>query len=114
MGRTLARAWCASGYQVVLGSSNSSLPAPEISTPVVCSYEDAALASKVIVIASSWQRSMAALKRVAPLIVGKILIDCSNPEPETGFGLLVGHTTSAAESYQAIVPDSPVVKALNH
>ncbi len=46
-------------------------------------------------------------------LVGKTLIDCTNPLKADLSGLEIGHTTSAAERLAALVPDAKVVKAFN-
>jgi hypothetical protein len=46
-------------------------------------------------------------------LVGKTLIDCTNPLKADLSGLEIGHTTSAAEKLAALVPDAKVVKAFN-
>jgi 8-hydroxy-5-deazaflavin:NADPH oxidoreductase len=42
-----------------------------------------------------------------------ILVDIANPISEDFKGLLIGHTTSAAEEIQKFAPKSKVVKAFN-
>jgi len=46
-------------------------------------------------------------------IAGKILVDISNPVTADFKGLVIGHTTSAAEQIQSLAPQSKVVKAFN-
>ena len=46
-------------------------------------------------------------------LAGKIVIDVSNPITADFAGLVVGHTTSAAEELQARAPQAKVVKAFN-
>lgn len=116
MGLALAAAWTRARYRVLVGTA-----VPETffrkganAAVDVYSYEHVAQASELIVIATTWQRSVAALKRVAPYVAGKVVIDCTNPEPESGTGLVIGHSSSAGEVHQAIIPNAYVVKALNH
>ena len=47
--------------------------------------------------------------------VGKVIIDCTNPiaTGPDGMGLARGHTTSGAETLQALLPQAHVVKTLN-
>jgi predicted dinucleotide-binding enzyme len=51
--------------------------------------------------------------RAAGDLTGKILVDISNPITEDFKGLLIGHTTSAAEEIQKLAPGAKVVKAFN-
>jgi 8-hydroxy-5-deazaflavin:NADPH oxidoreductase len=115
MGFALGNAWARAGYQVRIGTATPNAFQNKTDSPFqVCSYEDAAQAADVLVIATTWQRSVAALQRVAPYAKGKVVLDCSNPEPESGTGLVIGHSTSAGEVHQSVIPDAHVVKALNH
>lgn len=51
--------------------------------------------------------------RIAGDLSGKVLVDISNPVTADSKGLLVGHTTSAAEEIQALAPTAKVVKGFN-
>lgn len=46
-------------------------------------------------------------------LTGKVLVDISNPITADFKDLVVGHTSSAAEELQALVPAAHVVKAIN-
>jgi hypothetical protein len=63
-----------------------------------------------------WQclggRAENALKFAGSLL-GKILIDCTNPLKPDYCGLAIGGTTSAAEIVASLAPDAKVVKAFH-
>ncbi len=51
--------------------------------------------------------------RQAERLVGKVVIDISNPISADYKELVIGHTTSAAEELQKLAPQARVVKAFN-
>jgi len=51
--------------------------------------------------------------RVAGDLTGKVVIDITNPLTDDYAGLIVGHSTSAAEEIARAVPGVEVVKAFN-
>lgn len=66
--------------------------------------------AEVVFLATPFQANAAALTAVADEIRGKILIDCTNPVgPHLSHGL--NNVQSGSEMVQALVPDTPVVKA---
>jgi len=44
---------------------------------------------------------------------GKIIIDLINPLTDDALGMLIGHTTSAAEEIAKLLPKAKIVKAFN-
>jgi NADPH-dependent F420 reductase len=68
--------------------------------------------SDVIVLALPYGAIGDALKLAGDLS-GKVLVDISNPVTADFQGLVVGHTTSAAEEIQALAPLTKVVKGFN-
>jgi len=70
-----------------------------------------AIEADAIVLATPADQAQAALSGL-PLI-GKTLIDCTNPLKADLSGLTHGYDTSAAEMIAASVPDAKVVKAFN-
>ena len=78
--------------------------------------EEAAAASEVVVLTVPWEAVQDAVRRAGDL-TGKVLVDATNPVdmgPEgLKKGLLVGHTTSAAEQMAAWTRGARVVKAFN-
>lgn len=73
---------------------------------------EAAAASEVVLLAVPWAQVGDALRQAGSL-AGKILIDCTNPLKSDLSGLVIGHTTSAAEEIARSAPEARVVKAFN-
>jgi predicted dinucleotide-binding enzyme len=73
----------------------------------------AAVASvQVVVLSVPWPAAEKAIRSCGDLS-GKILIDCTNPLSSDLKGLVLGHTTSAAEQVAQWAPKAKVVKAFN-
>jgi 8-hydroxy-5-deazaflavin:NADPH oxidoreductase len=66
----------------------------------------------VVILATPYGAAIDAL-RAAGNLAGKTVIDISNPLTADMSGLIIGHTTSAAEEIQKAVPQARVVKAFN-
>ena len=116
MGMALGRLFSRSGHDVVFGSRSSEralTAAAAVRRASGSSYEGALVGSDLVALALTWGD-------VAPLLSGigvwggRILLDCTNPEPATGRGLLLGHSTSGAEQIAKAASGARVVKALNH
>jgi len=73
---------------------------------------DAARNQDLIVLAVPYGEAVSALKSVGDL-VGKVVIDITNPLTDDYMALTVGHTTSAAEQIAQAVPEVDVVKGFN-
>lgn len=71
-----------------------------------------AAASDVIIVATGYAETAAALKGLGRL-EGKVVVDITNPLTADYTGLTIGHTTSAAEEIARAVPEARVVKAFN-
>jgi len=115
VGATLGRAWLKSGEEVVWGLRNpaepkyATLPKDRLAAP-----RDAAQSADIVVIATPWSATEAAVKSLGDLS-GKILIDCTNPlgmGPQ-GLQLVIGHDTSAGEQVAGWAPGASVFKTLN-
>jgi predicted dinucleotide-binding enzyme len=115
VGATLGRAWLKHGEDVTWGLRNpadpkyASLPNERVKTPA-----EAVKQAEVVVIATPWSATEAAIKSLGSL-AGKIVIDCTNPlgmGPD-GLQLVLGFNTSAGEQVASWTPGASVFKTLN-
>jgi 8-hydroxy-5-deazaflavin:NADPH oxidoreductase len=115
VGATLGQAWLKHGEDVVWGLRNpadpkySALPKERIKPPA-----EAAKTAEVVVIATPWSATEAAVKGLGSL-AGKIVIDCTNPlgmGPD-GLQLVLGFDTSAGEQVASWALGAFVFKSLN-
>lgn len=103
VGSAVAQGWKTAGHDVQQIGRDADTPPTEL-----------AAWADIVVLSVPW----AAVEEVAGAIspaVGKVVIDCTNPiamNPD-GMGLALGHTTSAGERLQALLPGARVVKTLN-
>jgi 8-hydroxy-5-deazaflavin:NADPH oxidoreductase len=99
VGKALGAAWRARGHEVTYGVRNpSDSKYAELSWAHVAKPAEAAAAAEVVVVATPWDATEAAVRGLGDL-GGKVLIDCTNPLGMTadGLGLVVGHDTSGGE-----------------
>jgi 8-hydroxy-5-deazaflavin:NADPH oxidoreductase len=75
------------------------------------SVSEAIAAADIVVLAVPYGAALEAA--ASPSLKGKIIVDISNPVKPDFSGLLIGHTTSAAEEIQAAAKGAKVVKAFN-
>ena len=115
VGATLGRAWLKHGEDVTWGLRNpadpkyASLPKERVKTPA-----EAVKPAEVMVIATPWSATEAAIKSLGSL-AGKTVIDCTNPlgmGPD-GLQLVLGINTSAGEQVASRTPGASVFKTLN-
>jgi len=121
VGIALAKGFAELGYEVVFGTRDAkgtkTLAALEaVPGARAASLREAARAASVAVLALPWSGLQEALLAVgADSLTGKLVIDPSNPldfskgTPE----LAIGHTDSAGELVQRLLPQARVVKAFN-
>jgi NADPH-dependent F420 reductase len=119
LGRRLAMA----GHPVVLGSRSAARalsaaePFAAAELPVSGgSNEDAALGAEVVLVTVPYEGHRDLLDSLAPLLAGKIVVDCVNPlafDDKGAFALEVP-AGSAAEEAALALPDSRVVAAFHH
>jgi predicted dinucleotide-binding enzyme len=117
VGAALAAGWTKKNHKIHLGLRNPEDPKhaalkARLKTAVFEAPAAAAKAASVIVLATPWAQTEAAVRSLGDL-AGKIVIDCTNPLKPDLSGLTHGHTTSAAELIQSWIPQARVVKAFN-
>jgi predicted dinucleotide-binding enzyme len=124
VGRRLADGFIELGYVVKIGSRN---PHQEKITEWMDKHDKAKVSSgnfaeaasfgELDLIATSWAGTVDAIKMAdAKNLVGKVVVDVTNPlDFSKGMPprLAIGHTDSAGETVQRMLPDSKVVKAFN-
>ncbi|MCW2501123.1 MAG: NADPH-dependent reductase [Frankiales bacterium] len=119
-GRGLARRFALAGHTVVLGSRSAEraqaaaegLPA----TVTGAANADAAAQADVVIVAVPWEGHKELLQALAPVLAGKIVVDCVNPlgfDKQGAFALPV-EEGSAAQQAAAVLPESRVVAAFHH
>ena len=116
MGTALGRLFGHVGHDVVFGSRSDArarVAAAAVRRASGSSYEGALVGSDLAVLAAAWQDVDSVLAAVHSW-AGRVLLDCTNPEPVEGRGLLLGHSTSGAEEIARKASGACVVKALNH
>ena len=119
MGGTLGRLWAELGHEVYFGLRDAESVKAQRAFSAVGddagwgTGADAAEFGDAILIAVPWEATQEVLTSIAPKLKGKVLIDCTNPIKPDLSGLVVGHTTSAAEEIARWAPGARVVKAFN-
>lgn len=121
MGRGIATRLRAGGHQITVydvdRDAAQKLAAelgPGAAVSVARAPEDAIGSSDVVVLASWYASNLALATRLGPMLVGKIVVDISNPLNDTYDGLTTPPGTSAAETIRDVLPaDTSVVKAFN-
>jgi NADPH-dependent F420 reductase len=122
VGGTLGKRWAKAGHEVTFGARD---PAEAKVVALVresgpntkaAQVSEAARQAAVVVLSVPWDNVQEALTAAGDLR-GRILIDATNPVPLTPEGLrqglVIGHTTSAAEEIARWTPGARVVKAFN-
>jgi NADPH-dependent F420 reductase len=117
-GRGLARRFGMAGLTVLLGSrtvSRAEEAASGMTGVAGCLNEEAARAD-VVIVAVPWEGHEALLRDLAPLLEGRLVIDCVNP---LAFGKggpwpVAVPEGSAAQQAAALLPHSRVCAAFHH
>src|SRR6266496_1736769 len=115
VGTTLGQAWLKNGQDVIWGLRNPADPKyAALAKERVKAPAEAVKEAEIVVIATPWSTTQAAVKSLGSL-AGKIIIDCTNP---LGMGpndlqLVLGFDTSAGEQIASWAPGAFVIKALN-
>jgi NADPH-dependent F420 reductase len=123
-GRGLARRFAAAGLQVVIGSrsaeraeATASQIGGEIGTEIAgADNEGAAGAGDIVILAVPWEGHRELVEALAPVLAGKVVVDCVNPlgfDKQGAYPLSV-EEGSAAQQAAALLPDSTVVAAFHH
>ena len=126
-GRGLARRFASSGLDVVLGSRDPARAAAAArslgGTPVDGSgtvtgtdNAGAAAAGDLVVVAVPWAGHRRLLVELAPVLAGKVVVDCVNPLGFDAQGAYALHVDegSAVQQAAALLPHSAVVGAFHH
>jgi NADPH-dependent F420 reductase len=119
-GRGLARRFALAGHRVVLGS-RSAERAQEAAAGLEgdvsgAANADAAAEADVVIVAVPWDGHKDLLQALAPVLAGKVVINCVNPlgfDKQGAFALPV-EEGSAAQQCAAVLPESRVVGAFHH
>ncbi|MBB3042420.1 NADPH-dependent F420 reductase [Nocardioides sp. LMS-CY] len=123
-GRGLARRFAAAGLPVVIGSRSAERAAEAASalveavggTVTGADNAGAAEAGDVVVVAVPWDGHGELLKELAPVLAGKVVVDCVNPlgfDKQGAYALPV-EEGSAAQQAQGILTESTVVGAFHN
>ncbi|KPD11067.1 NADPH-dependent F420 reductase [Phaeobacter sp. 11ANDIMAR09] len=109
VGMAFADTLSRNGISYIVGSR--SVGAHDGDGPKRVSYATAVEKSDIVVLAMPFD----GVKEAKQLheLADKVVIDLTNPLTEDFSALTVGHTTSAAEEIQKLIPKSKVVKAFN-
>jgi predicted dinucleotide-binding enzyme len=116
VGSGLGTIWAQRGHRVTFSFSRDSHKLEELAGSVPNARADlpseAVRTSSVVLLSVQWANVRQAIEAAGSL-VGKTVIDCTNPLKPDLSGLLVGHTTSASEEIAKLAIGSHVVKAFN-
>jgi predicted dinucleotide-binding enzyme len=117
VGGALGEAWARHGHEVFFGVRRPDSPDVrallERCGPAAraVSVEDAAREGDVVVVALPWGATKAVIESLK--LVGKIVLDCTNPLKPDLSGLEVGTTTSGGEMVASWAQGARVVKVFN-
>jgi NADPH-dependent F420 reductase len=119
-GRGLARRFALAGHPIVLGSRSAERAQEAAAglpgTVTGAANADAAAQGDVVIVAVPWDGHKELLLELAPVLAGKVVIDCVNPlgfDKQGAYALEV-EEGSAAQQAAAVLPDSRVVAAFHH
>lgn len=118
VGSAMARLLVSKGHHVTLTASTRTSPrlaeAASLSGAAVADVVEAATIAEVIILAIPFSAIDAALgAEVSDALVGKVVVDVTNPLAADYMSLTIGHTTSAGEEVARRLPGAFVVKAFN-
>jgi 8-hydroxy-5-deazaflavin:NADPH oxidoreductase len=116
MGAGFARLFTAKGIDVLIGNQSPEKAvalAKELGANARGGSVQEAVSQADTVLLAVWYKDAANALKSAGDLAGKVVIDISNPITADFKGLSIGHSTSAAEEIQKLVPEAKVVKAFN-
>jgi len=119
-GRGLARRFGLAGHEVIIGSRSAERAADAAQglpgSVSGAANADAAARADVVVVAVPWEGHKELLQDLAPVLAGKVVVDCVNPlgfDKQGAYALPV-EEGSAAEQAAVVLPESRVVGAFHH
>jgi NADPH-dependent F420 reductase len=119
-GRGLARRFGFAGHDVNLVSPSASRAADSAPGLAGCvrggGNPPGAARADVVIVAVPWEGHKELLQDLAPVLAGKVVVDCVNPlgfDKQGAYALAV-EEGSAAQQAAAVLPDSRVVGAFHH
>lgn len=115
MGSAFVKQLTRAGHQVTVTARNlekAQAVAAANSGAIAAVAANAAVAADVVVLATSYDDAVGALKSLGDLS-GKVVVDITNPLTADYMGLTLGHSTSASEEIAKAIPGAEVVKAFN-
>ncbi len=118
VGGALGKLWADKGHEIVFGVRDPQDPKVLDSVESArgnaraASVRDAASFGEVVVLATPWPATEAAIKQAGSL-AGKTLVDCTNPLAPDLSGLVIGTKNSAGEEVARWAKGATVVKAFN-
>jgi hypothetical protein len=118
VGGTVGRRWADLDHEVVFGSRDPSsenvknILASTGGKAKVDTVAGAAAFGEVVVLATPWEATKDAIAAADDLL-GKVVLDCTNPLKPDLSGLSIGPDTSAAEQVAGWAPGARVVKGLS-
>jgi len=115
MGSALARQFTRAGHSVRIAATSlekARSVAATIPGVTAVAAAGSAAGNEVVVVATPYEQAVSALQAAGPLL-GKVVIDITNPLTADYMGLSIGHDTSAAEQIATAFPDIDIAKAFN-
>jgi 8-hydroxy-5-deazaflavin:NADPH oxidoreductase len=113
VGGALGRIWLSKGHQVTFGVPDPQKTKRDVAAAAkITTNKEAVTQSDVVVISVPWPAAQAAIRESGDLR-DKILIDCTNPLAPDLKSLVLGTTTSAAETIANWARTNRIVKAFN-